>query len=137
MRRQTQYLALIGLLAVCACAKNVQPRVTGPTPTKQQTFFAHYKQSLDLANFNYTVVFKMIGDAQRSGIINSADVKDLNAIGRIIQTSGQEATDVLALYLKLTDPGISEESKVQKAIAAVEKAVADIIALSITKGLKP
>jgi hypothetical protein len=136
VRRQTKYIALVALLAVCACAKNIQPRVTGPTPTRQQTFFAHYKTSLDLANFTYETTFRAIGDAARAGLLKPADVEELNVIGRIVQAAGQKATAALADYLKVTDPGASDEAKVQAALSAIEKAVADVVAAAKGKGVK-
>ena len=137
MRRQTKYTGLIVLLALCACAKNVQPRVTGPTPTKQQTFFSHYKTSLDLAKFTYDTTFRAIGDAARAGVLKPADVEELNVIGLVVQAAGQKATTVLADYLKVTDPGASDEAKVQAALAAIENAVADVVGLATKKGVKP
>ena len=137
MRIRRQALTLFVLLfLLSACAKNVTPRVTGLTPTRQQTFFAHYKGSLDFANFTYSTPFRAIGDAQRAGIISAADVEELNVIGRVMQTAGQKATAALADYLKATDPGATEEAQVQAALAAIEKAVADIVEAVTKKGVK-
>ena len=134
LQRRTA-LTVLFLVAFACAPRPVKPRVTGPVPTQQQTFFAHYKTSLDLANLTYETTFRTIGDAARAGIIKPADVEELNVIGQVVQAAGQKATDALADYLKITDPGATDEARVQAALSAIEKAVADVVMLANKKGV--